>query len=381
MKKKVVLGLLAISLGMGMPLVTQAESLDTLNQKEASIQQESQQISHDLEQALTAINEKYQAVSEVKKKVLANETILKKTKTQVQQTQADLEQRKKIVAQRLQSIQLNGANQTVLTALLDARDFNELLHRTFTMSMLQQSEQDKIKDLSDEQTKLTNLAKKQEQTQTELKKNEEQLQKESDSLNDQLTQLKEQLQAKQADLQKISEDKEVEQARLEAEKARQEQAEKEAKQAEEAAREKAAKTVESSSAAKDSSTMASSTAPAAETATSSTAKATPALPTVATPITRGKTMQMQSTAYSCAESVNTFWTAMGIDLRQNPMVVAVDPNVIPLGSMVEVSGYGIAIAGDTGGAIKGNIVDVHFPTVEQCIQWGRRNVTVTIIEQ
>lgn len=381
MKKKVVIGLLAISLGMGMPLATQAESLDTLNQKEASIQQESQQISHDLEQALTAINEKYQAVSEVKKKILANETTLKKTKTQVQQTQADLEQRKKIVAQRLQSIQLNGANQTVLTALLDAKDFNELLHRTFTMSMLQQSEQDKIKDLSDEQTKLTNLAKKQEQTQTELKKNEEQLQKESDSLNDQLTQLKEQLQAKQADLQKISEDKEVEQARLEAEKARQEQAEKEAKQAEEAAREKAAKTVESSSTAKDSSTTASSTAPAAETATSSTAKPTPALPTVSTPITRGKTMQMQSTAYSCAESVNTFWTAMGIDLRQNPMVIAVDPNVIPLGSMVEVSGYGIAIAGDTGGAIKGNIVDVHFPTVEQCIQWGRRNVTVTIIEQ
>lgn len=90
-------------------------------------------------------------------------------------------------------------------------------------------------------------------------------------------------------------------------------------------------------------------------------------------------MQMESTGYSCAESVNTFFTAMGIDLRQNPQVVAVDPNVIPLGSMVEVSGYGIAIAGDTGGAIKGNIIDVHFPTVEQCIQWGRRSVTVTVI--
>ena len=64
-------------------------------------------------------------------------------------------------------------------------------------------------------------------------------------------------------------------------------------------------------------------------------------------------MQMESTGYSCVESVNTFFTAMGIDLRQNPQVVAVDPSVIPLGSMVEVSGYGIAIAGDTGGAIKG----------------------------
>lgn len=88
---------------------------------------------------------------------------------------------------------------------------------------------------------------------------------------------------------------------------------------------------------------------------------------------------MESTAYSCAESVNTYFTAMGIDLRQNPQVIAVDPSVIPLGSMVEVSGYGIAIAGDTGGAIKGNIIDCHFSTVAECIQWGRRSVTVTII--
>ncbi|MBU5581587.1 3D domain-containing protein, partial [Enterococcus sp. S181_ASV_20] len=115
------------------------------------------------------------------------------------------------------------------------------------------------------------------------------------------------------------------------------------------------------------------------TQTSEQPKQEPTQPAPSTPTTSGRTMQMESTGYSCAESVNTFFTAMGIDLRQNPQVVAVDPSVIPLGSMVEVSGYGIAIAGDTGGAIKGNIIDVHFPTVEQCIQWGRRSVTVTVI--
>ncbi len=39
-------------------------------------------------------------------------------------------------------------------------------------------------------------------------------------------------------------------------------------------------------------------------------------------------------------------------------VIAVDPKVIPLGSKVWVEGYGEAIAGDTGGAIKGNRIDV-----------------------
>ena len=90
---------------------------------------------------------------------------------------------------------------------------------------------------------------------------------------------------------------------------------------------------------------------------------------------------MQATAYSYMQPGLTNFTAMGIDLRVNPQVIAVDPNVIPLGSLVEVEGYGIALAADTGGAIQGNIIDVHMTTVEACTAWGRRyNVKVTILE-
>ena len=86
---------------------------------------------------------------------------------------------------------------------------------------------------------------------------------------------------------------------------------------------------------------------------------------------------MESTAYTGG----TF-TAMGLKPVRNPngiSTVAVDPNVIPLGSKVHVSGYGVAIASDTGGAIKGNIVDVYLNSYQECIQWGRRNVTVTLL--
>lgn len=60
--------------------------------------------------------------------------------------------------------------------------------------------------------------------------------------------------------------------------------------------------------------------------------------------------------------------------------VAVDPRVIPLGSLVYVEGYGQAIAADTGGAIKGNIVDVYLSSKEEAINWGRKhNVAVYVL--
>lgn len=96
----------------------------------------------------------------------------------------------------------------------------------------------------------------------------------------------------------------------------------------------------------------------------------------------GQTFIMESTAYS-SDPADVLGggtvTATGQNLLTNPMAVAVDPNVIPLGTRLYVEGYGEAIASDTGGAIKGNIVDVHFPTYEQCVQWGRRQVKVTIL--
>ena len=97
----------------------------------------------------------------------------------------------------------------------------------------------------------------------------------------------------------------------------------------------------------------------------------------------GQTFIMESTAYSSdpADALGGGTvTATGQNLLTNPMAVAVDPNVIPLGTRLYEEGYGEGNASDTGGAIKGNIVDVHFSTYEQCIQWGRRQVKVTILE-
>ncbi len=88
-----------------------------------------------------------------------------------------------------------------------------------------------------------------------------------------------------------------------------------------------------------------------------------------------------ATAYTAYCEGCSGTTAIGIDLRSNPnqKVIAVDPNVIPLGSKVWVEGYGEAIAGDTGGAIKGNKIDVFIPTQDQAMQWGVKKVKVKIL--
>lgn len=96
----------------------------------------------------------------------------------------------------------------------------------------------------------------------------------------------------------------------------------------------------------------------------------------------GVEMTVEATAYTayCYGCIGI--TAYGIDLRSNPeeKVIAVDPTVIPLGTKVWVEGYGEAIAGDTGGAIKGNRIDVFIPTYDGAIEWGRQEITLKIME-
>lgn len=59
--------------------------------------------------------------------------------------------------------------------------------------------------------------------------------------------------------------------------------------------------------------------------------------------------------------------------------IAVDPRVIPLGTKVYIENYGYAVAEDTGGAIKGNKIDVYMNSNSAAFSWGRRTVTIYIL--
>ncbi|WP_345244258.1 ubiquitin-like domain-containing protein [Pontibacillus salipaludis] len=93
-----------------------------------------------------------------------------------------------------------------------------------------------------------------------------------------------------------------------------------------------------------------------------------------------KTLYMQATAYTAYCTGCSGVTSTGINLRANPnqKVIAVDPNVIPLGSKVWVEGYGYAIAGDQGSAIKGNRIDLFMSNKSAALGYGRRSVQVKV---
>ncbi|MGD6877897.1 3D domain-containing protein [Bacillus infantis] len=128
------------------------------------------------------------------------------------------------------------------------------------------------------------------------------------------------------------------------------------------------------------------TAPAeskpAESEASASTKPSPEASAPAAQEEEGKEITVTATAYTASCEGCSGVTSTGIDLNANPdqKVISVDPNVIPLGSKVYVEGYGNAIAGDTGGSIKGNKIDVFIPTKEEAIKFGRQTLTVRILD-
>lgn len=94
----------------------------------------------------------------------------------------------------------------------------------------------------------------------------------------------------------------------------------------------------------------------------------------------GYYLTVEATAYSYNEAGLSNYTADGTNLVSEPNVIAVDPSVIPLGSYVEIPGYGIFRAADTGGAIYGNRIDVHLVNLNDVYNFGRRTITIRVLQ-
>lgn len=109
--------------------------------------------------------------------------------------------------------------------------------------------------------------------------------------------------------------------------------------------------------------------------------------------TARKAIKMVATAYEAGprstgkRPVDKGYGITASGARAKRGTVAVDPRVIPLGTKLYIKSltpgvpdYGFAIAQDTGGAIKGNKIDLFMDTVWECLQFGRRPVMVYILQ-
>ncbi|HEX7065171.1 MAG TPA: ubiquitin-like domain-containing protein [Bacillales bacterium] len=95
-----------------------------------------------------------------------------------------------------------------------------------------------------------------------------------------------------------------------------------------------------------------------------------------------KQFYVSSTAYTANCGGCSGITSTGINLKTHPdaKVIAVDPDLIPLGTKVWVQGYGYAVAADTGGAINGHKIDVFFSSRSEAYNWGTRTVLIKILD-
>ena len=84
--------------------------------------------------------------------------------------------------------------------------------------------------------------------------------------------------------------------------------------------------------------------------------------------------QFTATAYSLRGR-----TASGEYVREG--IIAADPRVLPIGTKVHIHGMGYFVVKDTGGAIKGNKIDIWMPSTRDALKFGRRKVHLTVIEK
>lgn len=92
-------------------------------------------------------------------------------------------------------------------------------------------------------------------------------------------------------------------------------------------------------------------------------------------------IRVNATAYTA--DLNFGITASGTRVKRDAngySSIAVDPRVIPLGSKLYIPQYGYGIAEDTGGAIKGNRIDLFFASESECENWGIQGVDVYILK-
>lgn len=333
-----------------------ASSLEEIQNRKQTIQQEVNQVQSQINTQLEEVSAITIALEELNTEIAAHEETISETEVEIEEQEVLVAQRLEYTAGQLQALQKSEVNNNILLTILQAESFSEVVNTIYSASVLTSASEDRLAEAQAEHDKLQDMRAL--------------LVAEKESLDEkqvEVVEKKESLDSKLADLRGVLATNQDELNNLNA----QERSIKEQQAAERAAAEKAATNNASSNVSN-----ASSSTPSNETASASSNNETKV--TTSSSAT-GSWKTVQATGYSTQQKGLSTHTATGIDLRVNSRVIAVDPRVIPLGSLVEVQGLGVYVAGDTGGAIKGNIIDIHYPTVSQALNWGRRSVKIRII--
>ncbi|GEK91921.1 3D domain-containing protein [Alkalibacterium kapii] len=344
-----------------------AESLNEINIQQTEKKQEIRGLQENVNTVIEEVNTLNEALSSLNKTITEKEQDIKTTEANIMEQEEIVSARMEQARDRLKSLQVNEISQNIVLTLLKSESVSDMFNRFLVIMRLTDAGNEQIELAEEEVQKLADLKENLIDSRAELEEKQDKALSRKNDLDDKIASLQEMIQENQAELSVLAKKESEENARLreDRKKARQNAVVAAANKT----KDKQEVGVSSSSSEKQTS------AEQSNAAAPKTTQKTESKPAKAT----GRTLKVQATGYSTQQPGLSKHTYMGIDLRVNPRVIAVDPSVIPLGSMVEVEGMGVYLAGDTGGAINGKIIDIHFSTVAEALKWGRRNVTVRIL--
>lgn len=353
-KKAVLLVLISILFNLRAAAVAGlCDSVADIQAKQESVKKQLDQNSNELSGKMDEINQVYQKLSDLEGKKKETEQRITQTQTKLQQAQQEKKNRVRDAKERLCELQKRQGTNTSLSILEKSTSLTQWLRSMIALQRLQSVYNDSLAAVKQSIVDISQAKEQLQGYQSNLASQERQVNDQKAVLDSQMSDLKKKIADGQSEMKQLADREQQAKAMEEAQK---KAAEEEAQKQQQASNQKqqvqqtSTKTVDNSEAA-----------------------------TSAENVSGSKTLTMSATAYSTEANGMGTYSATGINLKQHPSCVAVDPSVIPLGSIIWVSGYGVSVAGDTGTAIKGNVIDLHFSTVAQSMAWGRRTVTVKIL--
>lgn len=391
-KKLVSSLMMALVLVNVIPTTGFAATLNEIESQQTIKEKEMAEIDSEINKALTKVNEKNSELEVLTTQIDVLKETVQATGETVNEQEEVVEERLDQAKERILSMQTTEINQNVVVSLFESESVTDLFNRAYVLVTLQSAGNDQLELAEDEQEELAALKIELEDNLTLLESQTNEAKEQKVELDTQVASLQETMDNNQEILNELDKQRTTEETRIAEEeakeaaeaKAKEEKLEAEAAEKEEKVTAAAMETkIEKETATVTKTAKASSNDQAeskkqeatVETKTTETTKAAESTKTAS----KGKSIVVSATGYSTKQANLSTHTATGINLESNPMVIAVDPRVIPLGSIVEIPGYGTFIAGDTGGAIKGNKIDIHFSTVQQANNFGRKTITVNIL--
>ncbi|MFS0750939.1 3D domain-containing protein [Oceanobacillus sp. 1P07AA] len=360
------------------------EELSDSQQKVMDAVEELNILSTEIDSLQEELEEKEALIDSTEQKMNDTMNDISDLEEEIKELEKKIEERFDILKDRLVSVQQTGGDITYLEVIFGSQSFHDFVNRVSAVNKITDSDAALI-----EQQELDMQQLEENKQQIVVKLNDlNELKDEQDKMKveveDKLVVQKEQqseLENKKNSLQAMVEELEMsdsELASLESNIQSDIQAEEEAKAKAVAAKEAEQKAQASKQEAPKREVLNASTSNKEEKSNHSTNKAKEEKPASDND---KKTFTVTATAYTAdCEGCSGKTSYNGIDLKKNPdmKVIAVDPEVIPLGSIVEVEGYGVAIAADTGSAIKGKKIDVFISDKNAARSWGVKSVKVTV---